>query len=68
MAPVKPINTKFAIGKDLDTGSVSMTEYGPGVKGQISFQDIDMDFKQEIDVETGEIKESKVIDLQRKQA
>lgn len=58
-APVKPVQTQFSIGKDLRDGSVYMEEYGPQVKGQLSFDDLE---QQEVavgedlvDSETGEV-------------
>lgn len=39
LAQAKPVGTKFAVGKDLSTGEVEAEEYGPGIKGQMSFDD-----------------------------
>ena len=39
LAPPKPIETKFSIGTDLRDGSIYMEEYGPQIKGQMSFDD-----------------------------
>jgi hypothetical protein len=36
-APVKPIATRMAIGKDLETGEVYAHEYGSQIRGQMSF-------------------------------
>ena len=72
LAPQAPMETAFAIGKDLRTGEVFAEEYG---KTQISFED--MQGTQningvEVDTETGEIvnenteiKKGKVIDLRK---
>jgi hypothetical protein len=38
-AAVKPVETKFSMGKDLRDGSIYMEEYGPQIKGQMSFDD-----------------------------
>lgn len=38
-APVKPVETKFAIGTDLRDGRIYMEEYGPQIKGQMSLGD-----------------------------
>ncbi len=38
-AAVKPVETKFAMGKDLRDGSIYMEEYGPQIKGQMSLDD-----------------------------
>lgn len=75
LAPVKPVSTRMAIGKDLETGQVFAEEYGSQCRGQMSLDDYQKQREQEIDgktvdTETGEIKEeSRVIDLrQTKQA
>lgn len=72
LAPQAPMETAFAIGKDLRTGEVFAEEYG---KTQISFEDIQktqMVNGAEVDTETGEIlnenietKKGKVIDLRQ---
>lgn len=71
-APVAPISTRMAIGKDLKTGEVYATEYGKQLRGQMSLTDyqtpqgdLKLDGKT-VDPETGEIKEEsdgKVVDL-----
>lgn len=38
-AAVKPVETKFSMGRDLRDGSIYMEEYGPQIKGQMSFDD-----------------------------
>lgn len=38
-APVKPVETKFSIGKDLRNGQIYMEEYGPQIRGQMSLDD-----------------------------
>jgi hypothetical protein len=72
LAPVKPIVTRMAIGKDLKTGKVFAQEYGGQLRGQMSMEDYQTsqgDLKVDgktVDPETGEIKEesdSKVVDL-----
>ena len=70
LAPQAPMETGFAVGRDLRTGEIYAVEYGKQVRGQMSFDDvretqvIDGD---EVDVETGEILSDKndgnVIDL-----
>lgn len=40
LAAVKPVKTKFCTGRDLLTGSIQAQEYGPGIKGQMGFEDI----------------------------
>ena len=61
LAPVKPMVTRMAIGKDLRTGKVYAQEYGNTMRGQMEFV---VDGKT-VDPETGEIKESpvKVLDM-----
>lgn len=64
LAQPKPVATKFAIGTDLTTGEVEATEYGPGIKGQISldeYQKTQVDGKN-VDMETGEIIEDSKTD------
>lgn len=71
-APVKPIVTRMAIGKDLKTGKVFAQEYGSQIRGQMSLENfktpqegIAVDGKI-VDTETGEIKketDDKVVDL-----
>lgn len=70
LAAVKPVNTRMAIGKDLETGKCYAEEYGNSIRGQMSFDDIDgqndvvVDGKR-VDPDTGEIKEgtSQVVDF-----
>lgn len=75
LAPVKPVSTRMAIGKDLETGQVFAEEYGNQCRGQMTLDDYQGQRDQEVDgrivdPETGEIRdESRVIDLrQTKQA
>lgn len=71
LAPVKPVSTKFYTEKDLDTGQIFAREYGPGIKGQMSFEDLEQstDSKtayingQAVDTETGEIKDDSIVDF-----
>lgn len=70
LAPVKPVETKFSLGKNLKTGEVEAVEYGPGIKGQMTLSDIVpkddvvIDGKT-VDTETGEIKDNNVISIAR---
>lgn len=71
LAPVKPISTKMAIGKDLKTGKLYAEEYGKQIRGQMSIDDykdgltvIDGNV---VDTETGEVT-GNVIDLRQKKA
>jgi len=69
LAPVKPIGTRMAIGKDLQTGETFAEEYGSQCRGQMTMDDYQRQQEAEVDgktvdTETGEIKEeSKVVDL-----
>lgn len=71
LAPVKPVETRMVIGKNLKTGEVFAEEYGKQIRGQMSIDDYQMqevDGKT-VDTETGEIKETeKVVDFRAKQA
>lgn len=71
LAAVKPVSTKFCTEKDLSTGEIYAQEYGPGIRGQMSFEDMGQNTEdktvevdgQIIDTETGEIKENSVVDF-----
>lgn len=64
LAPVKPIGTRMAIGKDLKTEEVFAEEYGSQCRGQITMEQYQEELEQAVDTETGEIKENlNVIDL-----
>lgn len=78
LAPQTPMETSFAIGKDLKSGELYAEEYGKQIKGQMSFDDIQEEQQQivdgkTVDTETGEIiKENeqigKVVDLRQARA
>jgi len=57
----KPIETKFAIGKDLETGEVFAEEYGKQVRGQMCIDDI----KEDKPEDANELNDN-VIDLRAK--
>lgn len=69
LAPVKPVSTRMAIGKDLETGEVFAEEYGSQCRGQMTLDDYQGQRNQvvdgkTVDTETGEIREGAlVIDL-----
>ena len=73
LAPQAPMETAFAIGKDLKTGELYAEEYGKQIRGQMSIDDFEKEQPQviegkSVDTETGEIIEeqaSKVIDLRK---
>ena len=72
LAPVTPVLTRMAVGKDLRSGKVYAQEYGRQIKGQMSLDlgqqasgavvEVDGEL---VDKETGEVVEDKVIDLRR---
>lgn len=71
LAPVKPIGTRMAIGKNLKTGEVFAEEYGSQCRGQMTMDDCqalqsaEIDGKT-VDTETGEItEEGKVVDFRQ---
>lgn len=74
VAPVKPINTRMAIGTDLETGEVYAQEYGSQVRGQMEFTSAPGNPSHllidgiAVDRETGEIKENVVDFRAAKQA
>lgn len=68
LAPVSPVVTRMAIGKDLMTGETYVHEYGKQIRGQMS-----LDLGQQgavqiggdtVDTETGEV-DNKVVDLRK---
>ena len=70
LAPQGAIETSFAFGKNLKTGEIEVEEYGKQIKGQMSFLDKTRTEVIEVggsvvDVETGEVLESNVIDMRK---
>ena len=71
LAAVKPVSTKFCTEKDLSTGEIFAQEYGPGIRGQMSFEDMEQPTEDKmievegnvVDPETGEIKDDSVVDF-----
>ena len=77
LAPQAPMETAFAIGKDLKTGELYAEEYGKQIKGQMSIDDYQKEQPQvfdgkAVDTSTGEIVSeqqfSNVVDLRKVQA
>ena len=64
LAPQAPMKTSFAIGKDLKSGELFAEEYGKQVKGQMNFNDL-APTEPDVDTETGEIRESNVVDFRK---
>ena len=68
---MKPVSTKFCTEKDLSTGEIFAQEYGPGIRGQMSFEDMEQPTEDKmievegnvVDPETGEIKDDSVVDF-----
>lgn len=71
LAPVKPIATRMAIGKDIKSGEVFAQEYGSQCKGQMTMDDYSNNMQEidgnMVDTETGEIidTKNKVVDLRK---
>lgn len=71
LAAVKPVSTKFCTEKDVSTGEIFAQEYGPGISGQMSFEDVEQNTEDKtveidgniVDTETGEVVKDSVIDL-----
>lgn len=71
LAPVSPIETRMAIGKDLRTGEVYAEEYGKQIRGQMNLSDYENQAETVIgndvvDTDTGEVV-GKVTDFRRAQ-
>jgi len=67
LAAQSPMETAFAIGKDLTTGELYAEEYGKQIRGQLSINDVMSE--EVVDPETGEIlneaQPARVIDLRK---
>lgn len=71
LAAVKPVSTKFCTEKDVSNGEIFAQEYGPGIRGQMSFEDVEQNTEDKtveidgniVDTETGEVVKDSVIDL-----
>lgn len=67
LAPQSPMETGFSVGKDLRSGKLYAVEYGKGIRGQLSIDDVELDDGEELNEETGEIVNNntaeRVIDL-----
>lgn len=71
LAPVTPIATRMAIGKDIRTGKVYAEEYGKQIKGQMSLDDLKTEEKtvvgdDVVDTGTGEVV-GRVMDFRKAQ-
>lgn len=71
LAAVKPVSTKFCTEKDVSTGEIFAQEYGPSIRGEMSFKDVEQNTEDKtvevdgniVDTETGEVVKDSVIDL-----
>lgn len=76
LAPQTPLQTSFAVGRDLKDGSLFVAEYGKQINGQMSLSDIYNQATTQVidgkavDTDTGEIREDpgNVIDLRAAKA
>lgn len=68
LAPQAPMETSFAIGRNLRTGELFAEEYGVQLKMPLEDQTIEMDADIEVDTETGEVIEKPAIIDMRKTA
>lgn len=59
LAPQAPMETCFAVGKDLATGQMYAEEYGRQIRGQMSVNDYRTE-QIDVDTETGEILDKKL--------
>lgn len=56
LAPQAPMETAFAVGKDLRTGQIFAKEYGKQLRGQMSMEDVQQPEQPvNVDQETGEV-------------
>lgn len=66
LAPQAPMETSFAIGRNLRTGELFAEEYGVQLKMPLEDQTLEMDADVEVDTETGEVIEKPAIIDMRK--
>lgn len=62
LAPVKPIETRMTIGRDLRTGEIYAEEYGKQVRGQMSLDDIVPQAQPNESQETSQVVDGKAVD------
>ena len=68
LAAHSPMETSFAVGKDLRTGEVFAKEYGKQVRGQLAMDMESATGSEQVDTETGEIlsePSANVVDLRK---
>ena len=64
LAPVSPVRTRMAIGRDLNNGKTYAEEYGRQLKGQMSLE-LEQNSSGTEDSDGTDTEESKVIDLRK---
>ena len=62
LAPVKPIETRMTIGRDLRTGEIYAQEYGKQVRGQMRLGDIIPPAQPNESRETSQVIDGKTVD------
>ena len=64
LAPVSPVRTRMAIGKDLKDGKAYAEEYGRQIKGQMSLE-LEQNRAETVISDDADIEDGKVIDLRK---
>lgn len=64
LAPVSPVRTRMAIGRDLKDGKTYAEEYGRQIKGQMSLE-LEQEPSETEDSDNSDTEEGKVIDLRK---
>ena len=64
LAPVKLIETRMTIGRDLRTGEIYAEEYGKQVRGQMSLDDIMPQTQPNESQETSQVIDGKAVDTE----
>ena len=64
LAPVSPVRTRMALGRDLNNGKTYAEEYGRQLKGQMSLE-LEQNSSGTEDSDGTDTEESKVIDLRK---
>lgn len=64
LAPVSPVRTRMAIGRDLKDGKTYAEEYGRQIKGQMSLE-LEQEPSETVSSFSADTEEGKVIDLRK---
>lgn len=64
LAPVSPVRTRMAIGRDLKDGKIYAEEYGRQIKGQMSLE-LEQEPSETVSSSSSDTGEGKVIDLRK---